>query len=412
MSKRLVVASAPWKNVDGIATVLSEDERAIECFFSTADGNSILGNIYVGKIETVQQNIGAVFVRIGENLRGYLPLSECRGAIWKSGVAVKNGNRTALKNALPRVGDELLVQVSREALKMKQPGLTTNLNLNGRYFVLTSGRKTVNYSRKLRPDQVKRIKSILPELSSEFGLIVRTSAQEASEEELDLEFSMLKEKMEYILHYGTSRNIYSCLYQTSGPWMRQVKQYFAEGLSVITDCSGVYDELMQYQKENQLEEQLSVFFYEDKLLPLYKLHSISALMDKLQHKQIWLKSGGFIVIQETEACVVIDVNTGKYSGKKNKEETILMINREAVVEIAAQIRLRQLSGIILVDFINMKDPKKQDSLMDELQYLVSRDPVKTRVVDLTALQIVEMTRQKEMKTFREQLEAVQEAVEN
>ncbi len=400
MSRRLVVASAPWKDYDGIATVLSQEERTVECFFSSAEGNSILGNIYVGKIETVQQNIGAVFVRIGESLRGYLPLSECRDAIWKTEVPARM--------KVPRVGDELLVQVSREAVKMKQPGLTTNLNLNGRYFVLSSGRKTVNFSRKLRPDQVKRIRSILPELSSEFGLIVRTSAQEAGEEELALEFGMLKEKMEYILHYGTSRNIYTCLYQTSGPWMREVKQYFADGLSVVTDCFNVYDELMQYRKENKLEEQLSIVFYEDKLLPLYKLHSISALMDKLQHKQIWLKSGGFIVIQETEACVVIDVNTGKYSGKKNKEETIFMINREAVSEIAAQIRLRQLSGIILVDFINMKDPKKQEELMEELQNEVSDDPVKTRVVDLTALQIVEMTRQKEMKSFREQLEAVEQ----
>lgn len=393
-----MIASAPWKNYDGIATVLSEEERPIECFFSSSEGNSILGNIYVGKIETVQQNIGAVFVRIGQNLRGYLPFSECREAIWKTGGQTK----------IPRVGDELLVQVSREAVKMKQPGLTTNLNLNGRYFVLSSGRKTVNFSRKLKGDQVRRIRSILPELSNEFGLIVRTSAQDATEEELAHEFSILKEKMDYILHFGTSRNIYTCLYQTSGPWMREVKQYFSEGLSVITDCYGVYDELMQYRAENHLEDQLNLFFYEDKMLPLYKLNSISALMDKMQHKQVWLKSGGFIVIQETEACVVIDVNTGKYDGKKNKEETIMMINREAVSEIAAQIRLRQLSGIILVDFINMKDPKKQDELMNELQWSVSKDPVKTRVVDLTALQIVEMTRQKEMKSFREQLEAVEQ----
>lgn len=398
LSKRLVIASAPWKQYDGIATVLSEEERPIECFFSSSEGNSILGNIYVGKIETVQQNIGAVFVRIGENLRGYLPISECKGANWKTGGQSK----------IPRVGDELLVQVSREAVKMKQAGLTTNLNLNGRYFVLSSGRKTVNFSRKLKGDQVRTIKSILPELSSEFGLIVRTSAQDATEEELAHEFAILKEKMDYILKYGTSRKIYTCLYQTSGPWMKVVKQYFSEGLSVITDCYGVYDELMQYRTENQLENQLNLFFYEDKMLPLYKLNSISTLMDKMQHKQVWLKSGGFIVIQETEACVVIDVNTGKYDGKKNKEETVMMINREAVAEIAAQIRLRQLSGIILVDFINMKDPKKQEELMNELQYQVSKDPVKTRVVDLTALQIVEMTRQKEMKSFREQLEAVEQ----
>ncbi len=394
-----MIASAPWKDYNGIATVLSQDEHPLECFFSSADGNSILGNIYVGKIETVQQNIGAVFVRIGENLRGYLPFSECRDAIWKTGGQTK----------IPRVGDELLVQVCREALKMKQPGLSTNLTLNGRYFVLSSGRKTVNFSRKLKPDQVKKIRSILPKLSNEFGLIVRTSAQEADEESLALEFTMLKEKMEHILHHGTSRTIYSCLHQTSGPWMRQVKQYFSEGLSVITDCRGVYQELMQYSKENQLQEQLQVVFYEDQLLPLYKLNSISTLMDKLQHKQVWLKSGGFIVIQETEACVVIDVNTGKYDGKKNKDETIMMINREAAAEIAAQIRLRQLSGIILVDFINLRDPKKQEELMDELQFLVSKDPVKTRVVDLTALQIVEMTRQKEMKSFREQLEAVEQS---
>ena len=146
--------------------------------------------------------------------------------------------------------------------------------------------------------------------------------------------------------------------------------------------------------------------YQDPLLPLRNLYSLNSLMDSLKNQTVWLKSGGFLVIQQTEAFVVIDVNTGKYSGSKTTEESFRRINREAAEEIAVQIRLRQLSGIILVDFINMEQPLYQKELMEYLQALVREDPVKTKVVDITRLHIVEMTRQKEKKSFTEQLLAV------
>ena len=162
-------------------------------------------------------------------------------------------------------------------------------------------------------------------------------------------------------------------------------------------------QLSDYLENNSPEEKDKLRFYEDKLLPLYKLHRLETVLEEIQHEKVWLNSGGFLVIQQTEAFVSIDVNSGKFTGKKKMQETYRKINLEAAKEIARQLRLRNLSGIILIDFINMENPDHQDELFHVLQKYLRKDPVKSKAVDITPLHILELTRKKVRKPVIEDI---------
>ena len=171
----------------------------------------------------------------------------------------------------------------------------------------------------------------------------------------------------------------------------------------MTDQPDLFARLQEYFRISDLSETTGLRFYEDKLLSLAKLYSLEYALEQSCQKRVWLKSGGYLIIECTEAMVVIDVNTGKYSGKKNLADTIRLINLEAAKEVAHQLRLRNLSGIIMVDFIDMDTEEDKALLMDTLKAAVRPDPVKTTVVDMTPLNLVEMTRKKEKKPLWEQI---------
>ena len=170
--------------------------------------------------------------------------------------------------------------------------------------------------------------------------------------------------------------------------------YTADLTSIITDDPQIYNSLEHYLKENDLQNLSKLRLYQDDLLPLYKLCRLEREIDLATSRQVWLKSGGYLVIDPTEALTVIDVNTGKYSGKKLRRETLKTINLEAAKEAARQIRLRNLSGIILIDFINMENKEDQKELLAFLESRLFADPVKTRLIDMTKLELVEITRKK------------------
>ena len=182
--------------------------------------------------------------------------------------------------------------------------------------------------------------------------------------------------------------------------------------SIITDDPQIYNSLEHYLKENDLQNLSKLRLYQDDLLPLYKLCRLEREIDLATSRQVWLKSGGYLVIDPTEALTVIDVNTGKYSGKKLRRETLKTINLEAAKEAARQIRLRNLSGIILIDFINMENKEDQKELLAFLESRLFADPVKTRLIDMTKLELVEITRKKVHKTLKEQIAALESEKES
>lgn len=369
---------------------LSEEERIVEIRLESDQEKSILGNIYTGQVENIASNIQAAFVQIEPGKRCYYSLAEAQRAVFSAG---RKGNGPL------RPGDELLVQVSRDAMKGKLPALTSNLNFTGRYLVLTTGDKKFGLSSKLALEDRHRLSGWLKEEAErpdkEFGIIVRTNAADASKEEILKELEWLKGRYHKAVVQGRNRTCFSLVLETEPFYVAAVRDAYGRDLDeIITDVPKIREMILGYLEEISPELKEKLRFYQDKLLPLYKLYRVETALDAIQKEKVWLNSGGFLVIQQTEAFVSIDVNSGKYTGKKKMEETFRKINLEAAAEISRQLRLRNLSGIILIDFINMENPDHRDELFHVLQKLLRKDPIKSRAIDITPLHILEMTRKK------------------
>lgn len=377
---------------DVLCTVaaLIEEERIMEIRLESDQEKSILGNIYTGQVENIASNIQAAFVQIEPGKRCYYSLAEAQRAVFSAG---RKGNGPL------RPGDELLVQVSRDAMKGKLPALTSNLNFTGRYLVLTTGDKKFGLSSKLALEDRHRLSGWLKEEAErpdkEFGIIVRTNAADASKEEILKELEWLKGRYHKAVVQGRNRTCFSLVLETEPFYVAAVRDAYGRDLDeIITDVPEIREMILGYLEEISPELKEKLRFYQDKLLPLYKLYRVETALDAIQKEKVWLNSGGFLVIQQTEAFVSIDVNSGKYTGKKKMEETFRKINLEAAAEIGRQLRLRNLSGIILIDFINMENPDHRDELFHVLQKLLRKDSVKSRAIDITPLHILEMTRKK------------------
>ena len=387
---KLIITRMEIHDVLCTVAALIEEERIMEIRLESDQEKSILGNIYTGQVENIASNIQAAFVQIEPGKRCYYSLAEAQRAVFSAG---RKGNGPL------RPGDELLVQVSRDAMKGKLPALTSNLNFTGRYLVLTTGDKKFGLSSKLALEDRHRLSGWLKEEAErpdkEFGIIVRTNAADASKEEILKELEWLKGRYHKAVVQGRNRTCFSLVLETEPFYVAAVRDAYGRDLDeIITDVPEIREMILGYLEEISPELKEKLRFYQDKLLPLYKLYRVETALDAIQKEKVWLNSGGFLVIQQTEAFVSIDVNSGKYTGKKKMEETFRKINLEAAAEIGRQLRLRNLSGIILIDFINMENPDHREELFHVLQKLLRKDPVKSRAIDITPLHILEMTRKK------------------
>lgn len=380
---------------------LEEEGRIMELRLGQEENTSLLGNIYVGQVEKLAANIQAAFIRLPDGMTGYFPLAEQRQLLYTSG---RKGD------APLRAGDEVLVQVSRDAMKGKLPALTANLNFTGKYLVLTTGNKKFGLSSKLSREAktllCKWLAEEIEQPDKAYGLVVRTNAAEATKEELLHELSYLKQQYEKTAVQGRYRTCFSCLYEAEPFYLAALRDVYDKNLDgIITDQEEIFTHLTSYMKDFCPEQMEKLSFYKDALLPLHKLYRLESALDEIRQEKVWLKSGGFLVIQQTEAFVSIDVNSGKYTGKKKAEETYRKINLEAAKEISRQLRLRNLSGIILIDFINMENPDHKEELFHVLAKQIRKDPVKGKVIDFTALNIMEMTRKKVRRPVLEDLKS-------
>ena len=381
---------------------LAEDDRIVELRLESDDEKSILGNIYTGQVENIAANIQAAFVQIAPGKRCYYPLAEAESAVFSAG---RKGNGPL------RPGDELLVQVSRDAMKGKLPALTSNLNFTGRYLVLTTGDKKFGLSSKLSQEDRRRLSGWLRDEAErpdkEFGIIVRTNAADASKDKILKELEWLKGRYHKAVIQGRNRTCFSLVLETEPFYVAAVRDAYGRDLDeIITDVPEIQEMITGYLEEISQELTDKLRFYQDKLLPLYKLYRVETALETVQKEKVWLNSGGFLVIQQTEAFVSIDVNSGKYTGKKKMEETFRKINLEAASEISRQLRLRNLSGIILIDFINMESQDHRDELFHVLQKLLRKDPIKSRAIDITPLHILEMTRKKVRRPIIEDIREI------
>lgn len=380
---------------DGVlADALYEDSRLTEISLLPAGQSSILGNIYTGKVKNIVRNIQAAFVEIEGGRICYLPLEEVKHPIY---TRPKRQERLA-------EGDEILVQVSREAVKTKAPSVTTNLGLTGKYLVLTTGNRVIGYSSKLKPEEKTRLKALVESWEiPPVGLIVRTNAGQAEPDELKKEYDRLCRKYGFLTQEAVHRTAYSCVMRSRPSYLTSILGSRSESLKeIVTDHAALYGQIREFLAEEMPQDLEKLRLYEDRMLPLKSLYRLEKGLTEALSAKVWLKSGAYLVIEPTEALTVIDVNTGKYTGGKDKQKVIQKINQEAAGEIARQLRLRNLSGIILVDFVDMAEKEAQDALLLQMRELLKRDPQKAAAVDMTGLGLMELTRRKQKKTLLEQ----------
>lgn len=380
---------------EGIATALYQDGNPVELSYDAREQKIAVGNIYVGKVTNIVKNIQAAFVEVEDRISCYYPIEKNENPIFTS-----KGNSKNLA-----AGDELLVQVSREAVKTKAPSVTPAISFSGKYLVLTYGKTDIGFSAKLAAADRERLRLVTEEFSNpEYGWIIRTNAANASDEEIRMEAKRLSLKYKTLTDEAKYRTCRTCLYRTPPEYLAQIKNYYSKDYEeIVTDSAELFHEIREYLKEYQPGDLEKLRLYEDRLLPLAKLYSLETAFENALRERVWLKSGAYLIIQPTEALTVIDVNTGKYDGRKELQDTFLKINLEAAKETARQLRLRNLSGIIIVDFINMASEENRKLVMKTLAEELKKDPKKAVVVDMTPLGLVEITRKRENKTLMEKL---------
>ncbi len=355
---------------------------------------SLLGNIYVGRVKNIVKNIQAAFVEIEGGILCYLPLEDVKKPLYTK----------PKKQEVLTEGDELLVQVTREAVKTKAPSVTTNLNLAGRYLVLTTGNHTIGYSSRISASEKAALRTLVESWElPDAGVIVRTNAARAGEKALKEEFDRLRKEYLFLTGPALHRTVFSCVRKSPSPYLSSILGSRQETLlQILTDEESLYDEIRDFLKTEMPEAADCLSLYQDRQLPLKALYRLEKELKDALSTKVWLKSGAYLIIEPTEAMTVIDVNTGKYTGGKSKAETVRKINQEAAREIARQLRLRNLSGIILIDFVDMEKKEDEQELLALMRELLRRDPLKAAAVDMTELGLMELTRKKEKKTLPEQ----------
>ena len=395
-----------------IFSFLLNGSKAVEIHCDACREDSILDEIYIGKVQNIVKNISAAFVEIAPGTVCYLPLEDLKHPVY-----TKKGTSHNIQQ-----GDELLVQVKREGIKTKAPAVTTNLTLHGKYALLTTGNTQISVSSKLPKEEKERLLRVVKDNSSAdngslegmsagecaYGWLLRTNAGGASPEVIKKDLLRLQTKYEELMKTAQYRTCFSCLLARPSAYLKRLSDLYTKEVDeILTDDRELFEQMTEYFRENQPEDTVKLRFYEDRLLPMEKLYSLDCHLKEALGERVWLKSGGYLVIQPTEALTVIDVNTGKFTAGKKKEAAFLKLNQEAALEAARQIRLRNLSGIVIIDFINMEETESETQLLRTLDGALRLDPIRTTLVDMTKLSLVEITR---MKKERPLHESVREAI--
>ena len=394
MKRKLLIE----KRDNRIRTYFIEDGDIVEIHSASASPSEAdrhrLGDIYIGKVSNIVPNIGAAFIEIEKGVNCYYDMKDVKSAIFTH----KSGNKQLC------IGDELVVQISREAIKTKAPTVTGNLSFTGRYAVLTHGNTRIGVSSKIPKSLREEYKRELAGLQNDdFGLIVRTNAKDAPFEDVLEEINALKDEYYSLVRTAETRVCFSCLKSAPPSYIADLKNVYMDGMeAIIIGDHDLYTRIhMFFQAE--LPEKLDLLeLYDNPSFPLDKLYSTQTALDKALMERAWLKTGGYLIIQPTEALTVIDVNSGKNTSKLDSEDGAMKVNLEAAREAARQIRLRNLSGIILVDFINVTRDENTHRLLHEFRYYLSKDPIQTTLVDMTTLGLVEVTRKKVRRPLYEE----------
>lgn len=353
------------------------------------------GNIYCGKVQNVLEGMQSAFVNIGDKKNGFIRLKDLlpKEDEAKEDVKFKVPNCN-IKDVIKK-DMKILVQVKRDGTEAKGARVSTHINLPGRFVVFMPNSSFVTVSQKIEDKKEKErligiVKEILPKNT---GAILRTSSENINAEDLKKDLETLIEKWKAIekKYEEYKLNEPKLIYDNKALLRRTLIDVIDQNLNkVIVNDNKTYKDVLDIIKSMNMTESIKVELKEnDDLLDMY---SLKEQLQKVENRKIWLKCGGFITIDRTEALTAIDVNTGKYTGNKNLENTVVKVNKEASVEIAKQLRLRDIGGIIIIDYIDMYDEKDNDKIIKELSQELKKDRTKSQILGFTKLHLLEMTR--------------------
>ncbi|MDB4893868.1 MAG: ribonuclease [Firmicutes bacterium] len=395
-------------DIDETRAVVLEDGELVEIFIERPVHQRVVGNIYNGKVENVLPGMQAAFVDIGLERNAFLYVDDAlpgKAEVEGETVGAPAARALSIKEIV-RPAQEILVQVAKEPIGTKGARVTRHITLPGRFLVLMPHVDYIGVSRRIEDDKEReRLKQLAAKVKpAGAGLIVRTVAEGADEEELGRDAAFLQRLWERIAARAKTAPAPSLLHRDLSLVHRIVRDWFDDTVDQFTiDNKDEYQRALEVLELHapQLKDRVKLYTRTDQ--SLFDFHSIETEIDKALKKRVWLKSGGYIVIDQTEALTAIDVNTGKFVGTTNLADTVFKTNLEAAKEIARQLRLRDIGGIIIIDFIDMEILEHRQKVLRTLEEELRRDRTRANVLGLTQLGLVEMTRKKSRQNLDEAL---------
>jgi ribonuclease E len=384
--------------------VIMEGPVLVEHYVAREDSGSVAGNIYLAKVRNVLPGMEAAFLDFGAPKNGVLYASD----VAAEGKGNGRSNRR-IENVL-KEGDEVLVQVTKDAMGAKGARLTGMPSLPGRYLVLVPESDSIGISRRLPDDDRTRLRDVINKVRPEgYGVIVRTAALHASAEELAADISRLRKVWDQIGEESETGGAPRLVHQEPDLLIKVIREHFtADFRKLLIDDARAYETVVNYLRGTAPDLVSKVQHYVDQV-PLFERYHVDDQLKKALDRKVYLPSGGHLVIDRTEALTVIDVNTGKFVGSSNLEETVLQNNLEAAEEIGRQLRLRDIGGIIVIDFIDMETIDNQQAVLRRLKETLAKDKTRTQVFDVSHLGLVEMTRKNVSAGLLEQFSSKCEA---
>lgn len=382
-----------------------EDGTLLEYYLEDTGERSLLGNIYLGRVVNIEPGIQAAFVDIGESKSAFIHVSDLMPAYaGAQGVPFEQfadraagGRERPLIQDILRKGQTLLVQVSKDSIGHKGPTVTSYVSLPGRYLVLLTGMSRSGVSKKIdEPKQRERLRKIADSFPpvEYMGVIVRTAGANQVKKDLDRDLRYLQQVWHGIVDNAKGEKAPMLVYQESDLVIRTVRDLFDPEVEEILVDSAEVAEQVQGFLSSLMPRYANRAKHYDSSTPLFYRFNVEEEIDNIYDRKVPLASGGSLVIDETEALVAIDVNSGKYRKEKDLEKTAVLINCEAAVEIARQLRLRDLGGVVICDFIDMVEPKNRRAVESVVREQIKKDRSKTWFSRMSRFGIIEMTRQR------------------
>ena len=391
---------------------VAEDGKLEEFNIERTTEERLVGSIFKGKVRNLEDGLKAAFVDIGFEKNAFLHYWDIVPNQFDSGVEIveREGKRRdkpkITQRDIPRLyppGSEIIVQVTKGPISTKGPRITTNLVLPGRYLVLLPNSDQSGISRKIESqEERKRLKKILRELAipDGMGVIMRTAGEGQQLRYFVRDLALLLEEWHGIQDRMKSQPMATCVFQEPDLIERTVRDFLTEDVErIVVDNQKAYDRMREMISKISKRSASKIKFYSE-AQPVFDRFNISKQLENTFSRQVHLKGGGYIVVDETEALVAIDVNTGRHKGNRDQEATILKVNLEAAEEITRQLRLRNMGGLIVLDFIDMKSRRDQQQVYSRMKDGLRRDKAKTHILPISQLGLMEMTRQRHSESVR------------